>query len=84
MMVNMNGANGSGKRLERSLKGRWLAGVCAGVADYFGIDPVLVRVGFVVAAFFGGLGVVAYLAGWVLIPEEGEPGSIAEKFVNKT
>jgi phage shock protein C len=78
-MVYMNG-----KRLERSIKGRWLAGVCAGVADYFGIDPVLVRVGFVVVSFFGGLGVVAYVAGWALIPEEGEPVSIAEKFVNKT
>jgi phage shock protein C len=80
-MVNMNGANG--KRLERTLKGRWLAGVCAGIAEYFDIDPVLIRVLFVVTAFVGGLGIVAYLAGWVLMPEQGESASIVEKLVNK-
>jgi phage shock protein PspC (stress-responsive transcriptional regulator) len=83
MMAYMNGANGSGKRLERKLKGRWVAGVCAGVADYFGIDPVIVRVAFVVASIIWGLGVLAYLAAWVLVPEEGEPVSIVERFINK-
>jgi phage shock protein C len=81
-MVNMNGVNG--KRLERTLKGRWLAGVCAGIAEYFEIDPVLIRVLFVVTAFMGGLGIVAYLAGWVLMPEQGESASIVEKLVNKS
>ncbi len=79
----MNGANGGGKRLERKLKGRWIAGVCAGVADYFGIDPVIVRVGFIVATIVWGVGAVAYLAAWVLVPEEGEPTSIVERFFNK-
>lgn len=83
MIVNMNGVNGGGKRLERKLKGRWVAGVCAGVADYFGIDPVIVRVGFVVGSIIWGLGVLAYLAAWVLVPEEGEPTSIVERFINK-
>jgi phage shock protein PspC (stress-responsive transcriptional regulator) len=83
MMEDMNGANGGGKRLERKLKGRWVAGVCAGVADYFGIDPVIVRVGFIVASIVWGIGVVAYLAAWVLVPEEGEPASIVERFINK-
>jgi phage shock protein C len=82
-MVGMNGANGDRKRLERKLKGRWIAGVCAGVADYFGIDPVIVRVCFIVATIVWGLGAIAYLAAWVLVPEEGEPGSIAERFINK-
>jgi phage shock protein PspC (stress-responsive transcriptional regulator) len=81
-MVNMNGVNG--KRLERSVKGRWLAGVCAGIADYFDIDPVLIRVVFVVTAFMGGVGLVGYVAGWALMPEQGESASIAEKFVNKS
>ncbi len=84
MMVTMNGANAGGKRLERKLKGRWVAGVCAGVADYFGLDPVLVRIGFVVGVFLWGPGPVAYVVAWVLVPEENEPGSIAEKLVNKT
>jgi phage shock protein C len=80
-MGNMNGMNG--KRLERTLKGRWLAGVCAGIAEYFDVDPVLVRLAFVVTAFIGGVGIVAYLAGWALMPEQGESASIVEKFVNK-
>jgi phage shock protein C len=83
MMVNMNGANGGAKRLERKVKGRWLAGVCAGIADYFNVDPVFVRVAFVVTSIWG-IGLIAYVAGWALIPEEGEVGSIAEKFINKT
>jgi phage shock protein PspC (stress-responsive transcriptional regulator) len=80
-MVDMNGVNG--KRLERPLKGRWAAGVCAGIADYFDIDPVLIRVAFVVATFIGLVGIVAYLAGWALMPEQGESSSIVEKLVNK-
>jgi phage shock protein C len=82
IMVNMNGDSGP-KRLERKLKGRMLAGVCAGLADYLGVDPTLVRVIFAVLAFVGGTGVVAYLVAWALIPEEGEPVSIAEKILNK-
>jgi phage shock protein PspC (stress-responsive transcriptional regulator) len=47
------------------------------------VDPTLVRVIFAVLAFVGGTGVVAYLVAWALIPEEGEPVSIAEKILNK-
>src|SRR5271165_2668073 len=82
MMVGMNGDSGP-KRLERKIHGRMLAGVCVGLADHFGLDPTLVRVGFGVLAFFSGLGIVAYLVAWALIPEEGEPVSIAEKIINK-
>jgi phage shock protein PspC (stress-responsive transcriptional regulator) len=55
-----------------------LGGVAAGLADYFDVDPVLVRVGFVVLAFVGGLAVPLYLAGWALIPDEDSDTSIAE------
>ena len=82
IMVDMNG-DSEPKRLERKLKGRMLAGVCAGLADYLGVDPTLVRVIFAVLAFVGGTGAVAYLVAWALIPEEGEPVSIAERFINK-
>jgi phage shock protein PspC (stress-responsive transcriptional regulator) len=82
IMEDMNGDSGP-KRLERKLNGRMLAGVCAGLADYLGVDPTLVRVIFAVLAFVGGTGVVAYLVAWALIPEEGEPVSIAEKILNK-
>ena len=73
----------SGKKLERKVTGRWVAGVCAGLADYTGLDASLIRVVFAVLSFFGGLGPIAYVLGWALIPEEGETASIAERFISK-
>jgi phage shock protein C len=78
-----HGPDADRRRLERKLNGRLLAGVCIGIADYFNVDATLIRVAFAVLLFFGGFGAVAYLLAWVLIPEEGEPVSIAEKLVNK-
>ena len=68
-------------RLHRRRGGRMLGGVAAGLADYFDVDPVLVRVGFVVLAFVGGLAVPLYLAGWALIPDEQTDTSIAEEIL---
>jgi phage shock protein C len=62
------------RRLTRSRTNRILGGVCAGLADYLGVDVVLIRIAFVVLAFAGGGGVILYLIGWILIPEE-EPGA---------
>ena len=73
-----------GKRLERKLEGRWIAGVCAGLADYLGVDPNLVRVAVAVLVVFGGFGALAYVLAWALVPEEGESASIAEKIINKS
>lgn len=73
----------AGKKLERPMTGRWLAGVCAGLAEYSGIDVSLIRVIFAVTVLFGGLGAIAYLVAWALVPEEGEKVSIAEKVINK-
>ena len=79
----MNGGNGT-KILVRKRKGRMLAGVCAGLADYLGIDATLVRVIVaVVSVITGGTGVLAYLAAWVIIPEEGETSSIVQNIVGK-
>ena len=73
-----------GKRLCRTREGRVVAGVCAGVAAYFGIDPTLVRLAFAVFTIFGGAGILIYLIAWIVIPEEGGDGSsIAENFVSK-
>jgi phage shock protein PspC (stress-responsive transcriptional regulator) len=58
-----------------------LAGVAAGVADYFDVDPTIVRVGFVALAFLGGLAVPLYLAGWALIPDEDSGVSVAEELL---
>lgn len=65
------------KRLERPRDGRMLAGVCGGLARYFGIHPAFYRVGFVVLTLLGGSGVLVYLAAYLVIPEEGKPDSIA-------
>jgi phage shock protein C len=73
------------KRLVRTRKGRLLAGVCSGIAEYVGIDVTVVRLLFValgVVTF--GLGVLIYLAAWIVIPEEGEDQSIAENMLKKT
>ena len=79
----MNEARSGSKRLYRIQDGRLVAGVCAGLAAYFGIDPTLVRLGFVVLTAFGGLGALLYLGAWVVIPEETDGTSIAENFINK-
>jgi phage shock protein C len=57
------------RKLTRSVTDRKLGGVCAGIADYFEIDPVLVRVAFVVLAISGGFGVLAYVILWIIVPE---------------
>jgi phage shock protein PspC (stress-responsive transcriptional regulator) len=59
------------RRLRRSRTDRIGAGVAGGLGEYFGLDPVLFRVLFATAAFFGGAGVLAYLLAWAAIPEAG-------------
>jgi phage shock protein C len=83
MMADMSIGNGNGKRLVRPLDGRMVAGVCSGLADYTGLDATLVRLIFAAFTFVGFFGAFAYLAAWVIIPEEGESVSIAEKFIKK-
>jgi phage shock protein C len=83
MMAVMSNVNGS-KQLVRTRDGRIVAGVCSGMAEYFGIDANLIRVIVaVLTVFTGGFGALAYLAAWVVLPEEGEKTSIAENLVNK-
>lgn len=57
------------KRLYRSRKDRMIAGVCGGIAEYFNIDPVLVRVIAVVLTLWGGSGVLAYIIAVIVIPQ---------------
>jgi phage shock protein PspC (stress-responsive transcriptional regulator) len=58
-----------------------LAGVAAGVADYLGVDVTIVRIILAVLTVVGGAGVPVYLAGWLLIPEEGAAQSIASDLI---
>jgi phage shock protein C len=79
----MNGVNGQ-KQLIRPREGRMMAGVCAGIGEYFGIDPNVVRVVFAALTIFSiGAGALIYLVAWAILPEEGEKSSIAENYFNK-
>lgn len=58
------------KKLYRSRGEKVLGGVCGGLGKYFEIDPVLIRIIFVVIGLFHGLGIIAYILLWIIIPEE--------------
>jgi phage shock protein C len=62
-------AYNSPKRLVRSTNDRKIAGVCAGVADYFDLDPILVRVLWAVAVLCAGTGGLLYIILWIAVPE---------------
>ncbi|HLP58789.1 MAG TPA: PspC domain-containing protein [Candidatus Deferrimicrobium sp.] len=65
------------KRLYKSRKNKMLTGVCGGIAEYFDVDPVLVRILFIIFTIFGGFGVLAYIIGAIIIPYSPlEPGEI--------
>jgi phage shock protein PspC (stress-responsive transcriptional regulator) len=68
-------------QLRRPADDRMLAGVAAGLAGFLGIDVSIVRIAFAVLAVVGGAGLPIYLAGWLLIPEEGSELSLASEFV---
>jgi phage shock protein PspC (stress-responsive transcriptional regulator) len=54
-----------------------IAGVCAGFARYLDVDVVLVRVLWLALALAGGLGLIGYLAGWIIMPKEERPATAA-------
>lgn len=58
------------KKLYRSVTEKMLGGVCGGLAEYFAIDPVIVRLIFVLAVIFGGSGIFAYIILWIIIPQK--------------
>jgi phage shock protein C len=58
------------KRLYRATEGKMIAGVCAGVAEYFNIDPTVVRVVWAVTGCFAFAGIIAYIAAALIIPEK--------------
>ncbi|QTJ68899.1 PspC domain-containing protein [Rhodococcus sp. ZPP] len=60
-----------------------VAGVCAGIGYRYGVDPVLIRVAFVVSTIFGGAGVLLYLVCWLGLTKSGDPASPAESLVGR-
>jgi phage shock protein C len=67
--------------LRRPFQDRMLAGVSAGLARYFDVDVTIVRIAFVVLTIVGGAGIPLYLAGLLLIPDEGSDQSIAGSII---
>ena len=59
-------------QLRRSLTDRKIAGVAGGLGRHLNIDPTIIRVAFVVLAFFGGAGILLYAAFWLFVPEDGQ------------
>jgi phage shock protein PspC (stress-responsive transcriptional regulator) len=68
-------------RLERPAEGRVLAGVAAGIAQRAGWSVAIVRLGFLIASFLGGVGILLYLAAWALMPEAGEATSATDRWL---
>lgn len=58
------------KHLFRPQNNKLIAGVCAGIAQYFNIDATIVRILWVVFTFMGGAGILAYLICWLIIPQQ--------------
>lgn len=70
-------------RPRRPRHGRKIAGVAEGIGNRYLIDPVIVRVALVVTALFGGAGVMAYLLGWLLLPQESDEVSPFESMIGR-
>jgi len=64
------------KRLVRPRVGRKIAGVCQGVAEYFDLDVNLIRLVWLLSVLFTGLGLVAYIVAWIIMPQEPELASV--------
>ena len=59
-----------GKKLARSTSDAKLAGICSGVAKYFNLDPTIVRIAWAILVLVCGVGLIAYILCWILMPKE--------------
>ncbi|MCW5979920.1 MAG: PspC domain-containing protein [Bryobacteraceae bacterium] len=62
--------NGPPKKLVRPMARKSIAGVCAGFSDYLGVDVVLMRIMWLCAAIFTGIGFIAYVVCWIVMPKD--------------
>ncbi len=72
-----------GRQLRRRTGDRVIGGVAGGLGDYFNVDPLLIRIGFVGLIIFGGAGLVLYLVAWLLMPAEGQDLSPVEAVIRR-
>ncbi|RLK60898.1 PspC domain-containing protein [Actinokineospora cianjurensis] len=70
-------------RPRRPRQGRKVAGVAAAIGNRYGVDPVIIRVALAVATFYGGAGVIFYLFGWLLFPEQDDESAPAEALIGR-
>jgi phage shock protein C len=83
MEQNMS-TNTKPRELRRTRDGRMIAGVCSGAAEYFGVDANILRLVLAgLCVFTAGTAAFIYVAGWLLIPEEGERASIVQGLLDK-
>ena len=64
------------KKLYRSKKNRKIAGVCGGIAEYFDIDPIIIRLITLILVLPAGGGLIAYIIAWIVVPEEPEDAQL--------
>lgn len=76
--VETSAEQGAGRRLYRSNTDRVIAGVGGGLGEYLGIDPIWIRIGFVLLTVGGGAGILIYLIMWLLVPRAPEGYQPAE------
>lgn len=69
--------------LRRRSDDRVIGGVASGLGDYFNVDPLLIRIGFVGLMVFGGMGIFLYVAAWLLVPDDGTGESIAQRVLGR-
>ena len=67
-LASKKGSKREGKRLCRSGKDKILGGVCSGIAEYYGWDPTLVRLGWIVLSVLWGAGILLYIILWIIMP----------------
>ena len=71
------------KRLYRSRSQRMISGVCGGLAQYFDMDPTIVRIIFVLLTFANGLGILAYIIMAIVIPREGSQVTLPKEAIKE-
>jgi phage shock protein C len=74
------GGGATRRLLQRPTQDRMIAGVASGIAEYLDVDVTVVRIVIAVLSFCGGAGIALYIAGWLLMPNEGSEQSIAGRF----
>lgn len=69
--------------LRRNTGDRMIAGVAGGISEHFGIDPVIVRIGFIALTFLGGAGLALYLVGWLAVPRDTSGSIVTDTLGNE-